>query len=235
MIIHHKIYNQKLTTITWAIVAYFAIIGLRLINLQIIQHQYLKKCSEKNFLRFKTVPAQRGNIVDCHGIALATNQPVTQLLWKGSGNLNLEQPQLQALQKISDILQIDLAQQQSKIKRAEKFCLEFEIAPSISNDQLYQIAEQCSDVENIIFNTKFERFYPYDTLASHILGYLGDIQLCAQGKMGLEKLFEETLRGDPGVTMQSLNSFGTLLDSQEIKTGSAGSDLHTSIKFTTHA
>lgn len=229
MIIHHKIYNHKLTTVTWAMIAYFAIIGLRLINLQIIQHERLKKCSEKNFLRFKTVPAQRGNILDCHGTALATNQPVTQLLWKGSGNLHLTTEQLQALQKIAEILHIDVTEQQGKIKRAEKFCLEFEIAPSISSDELYQIAEQCSDVENIIFNTKFERFYPYDTLASHILGYLGDIQLCAQGKMGLEKLFEETLRGDPGVTMQSMNSFGTLLDSQEIKTGSAGTDLHTSI------
>lgn len=229
MIIHHKIYNQKLTTITWAILAYFAIIGFRLINLQIIQHDRLKKCSEKNFLRFKTIPAQRGNILDCHGTALATNQPVTQLLWKGSGNLHLSESQLQVLQKIAEILHIDLTEQLSKIKRTEKFCLEFEIAPNISNDQLFQIAEQCSDIENIIFNTKFERFYPYNNLASHILGYLGDIQLCAQGKMGLEKLFEETLRGDPGVTMQSMNSFGTLLDSQEIKVGSAGSDLHTSI------
>ncbi len=209
--------------------AFFAIIGLRLINLQIIQHERLKKCSEKNFLRFKTIPAQRGNILDCHGIPLATNQPITQLLWKGSGNSPLTNPQLQAIQKISDILQIDLLEHIGRLKRAEKFCLEFEIAPNISHDQLFQIAEQCSDVENVIFNTKFERFYPYNTLASHLLGYLGDIQLYAQGKMGLEKLFEETLRGDPGVTMQSLNSFGTLLASEEIKTGSAGSDLHTSI------
>ena len=229
MIIHQKIYNNKLTMVAWAMLIYFTIIGFRLINLQIVQHDRLKKCSEKNFLRFKTIPAQRGNIVDCHGTPLATNQPITQLLWKGSGNTQLNDAQLQALEKIATILQIDLTQHYSKLKKAEKFYLEFEIAQSIGDDQLFQIAEQCSDVENIIFNTKFERFYPYNTLASHILGYLGDIQWCAQGKMGLEKIFEETLRGDPGVTMQSLNSFGTLLESQEIKTGSAGCDLETSI------
>ncbi|OGB85964.1 penicillin-binding protein 2 [candidate division TM6 bacterium RIFCSPHIGHO2_12_FULL_38_8] len=229
MIIHNKIYNQKLNTIIWAVLFYFAIIGFRLIHLQIIQHKRLKNCSEKNFLRFKTVPAQRGNILDCHGIALATNQPVTQLLWKGSGLLHVSPEQAQALEKIEKILAIDLIEQQSKIKRAEKFCLELILAESISSDQLYQIAEQCSDIENIVFNTKFERFYPYRALASHILGYLGDIQVCAQGKMGLEKLFEETLRGDHGLTMQSMNSFGTLLKSEELKAGSAGQDLHTSI------
>lgn len=229
MIIHHKIYNQKLATITWGIIIVFSVIFVRLINLQIIQHQKLKNSGEHNFLRFKTVPAQRGNILDCHGTPLATNQPITQLLWKGSGQRHLTNQQEKDLQIIENIIGLDQMPSRAKMKYAEKFCLEQVIAESISNEQLCLIAEQCSDTINIVFNTKFERFYPYDTLASHILGYLGDIQVYAQGKMGLEKLFEETLRGDPSIIQQSTNSFGALLQSEQIKQGAAGEDLVTSI------
>lgn len=229
MSIHHRIYNQKLALVTWVILFYFGLTCARLIHLQIIQYARFKSCGEKNFLRFKTIPAQRGNILDCQGIPLATNQPVTQLVWKGSGNTHLSNQQHQAINTISSILDPDTIPELSKIKRAEKFSLEIILSDSISNEQLYLIAEQCSDIQNIVFTTKFKRFYPYDKLASHILGYLGDVDICAQGKMGLEKLFEETLRGDPGITLQSMNTFGTLLTSEELKPGSCGQDLTTSI------
>lgn len=207
---------------------FFVIIG-RLFHLQIINHDRLKSSSEKNFLRFKTIPALRGNILDCNGVALATNQPVTQLMWKGSGNVRLTIEQERALHKIFEILSCDGTILKSKVKHAEKFSLEFFISENITSDQLCLIAEQCSDIPNVIFVTKFERFYPYNKLASHILGYLGDVQVCAQGKMGLEKICEDTLRGDPGVMMQSMNSFGTLLNSEQIKQGSSGEDIVTSI------
>lgn len=227
--LHNRVYDLKLSNIISAILLFFFIISLRLIHLQIIQHERFKTCGEKNFLRFKTIPAQRGNILDCHALPLATNQPVTQLVWKGSGNHHLTEQQNQALDTIAMILNIDISQQRSKIKRAEKFCLEFTLADNINNEELYQIAEQCSDIPNVTFHTKFERFYPHQNLACHILGYLGDVQFCAQGKMGLEKLFEESLKGDPQIMLQSMNSFGTLLQSHEIKQGTSGHDLVTSI------
>lgn len=208
---------------------YFCIIVGRLFHLQVINHDRLKNSSEKNFLRFKTMPALRGNILDCNGVALATNQPVTQLMWKGSGNIRLTIEQERALDKILKILSCDEITLKPKIKHAEKFSLELLITESITSDQLCLIAEQCSDIPNVIFVTKFERFYPYNKLASHILGYLGDVQVCAHGKMGLEKICEDTLRGDPGVMMQSMNSFGTLLNSEQIKQGSSGEDIVTSI------
>ncbi|HSW76004.1 MAG TPA: penicillin-binding transpeptidase domain-containing protein [Candidatus Saccharimonadales bacterium] len=224
----HNIYNKKLIHLSWIILLYFGIIAFRLIHLQIIQYQRFATWGEKNFLRYKVIPAQRGNILDCHGVPLAMNQPVTQLIWKGTGNSSLTQQQETAIAKINEILCCEPICMQ-KIKRAEKFSTELVIAESITHEQLSLIAEQCSEILNLTFNTRFERFYPYDTLASHILGYLGDMHEAISGKMGLEKICEETLRGNPGILRQSINSFGSLLDCQEIKQESSGEDIKTSI------
>lgn len=231
MIPSQQTYNNKLLRLLLYMLVYFFIIAARLFYLQVIKYQYFAQSGKKNFLRCKIVPAQRGNIVDFNGKPLATNQPVTELLWAGTGNVRLSVEQENAIEKINEILGYE-STPKYKIKRAEKFKTEIVIASSITNDQLCLIAEQCSDALNLTFKTKFERFYPYDRLASHVLGYLGDMHYAAEGKMGLEKICEETLRGDPGILQQSVNSFGSLLESTEIKQGTAGGDIVTSLDLT---
>lgn len=207
---------------------YFFIVALRLVHLQIIQHEKFETCGKKNFLRFKIIPAQRGTILDCHGVPLATNKPITKVVWKGTGNSHLTAQQEATITKINDILGYEAASYK-KIKRAEKFSLELTIAETITQEQLCLMAEQCSDTVNVSFITSFHRFYPHGSHACHLLGYLGDMKLCPEGKMGLEKICEDILHGDPGVLMQSTNSFGSLLDSQELKPGTSGEDIYTSI------
>lgn len=223
-----RIYLQKVSTLSWCILLYFCIVIARLIHLQIIQYEKFETSGKKNFLRFKVIPAQRGNILDCHGTPLATNQPVTKVIWKGSGNHHLSQEQIQIIQKIYTILGYEPISIQ-QIKKAERFSLDITIADLITQEQLCLIAEQCSDTVNVSFITSFHRFYPHGPYACHLLGYLGDVNICAQGKMGLEKICENTLQGDPGVLMQSTNSFGSLLDSQELKAGKSGEDIYTCI------
>lgn len=228
MVTINNILLKKLFTLSWFVIIYFCIILMRLVHFQIIEHDKFEASGKKNFLRMKIIPAQRGNILDCNGIALATNQPITKLIWKGSGNPHLTQQQQDAIHKIYSILHHE-PMSEKQIQRAEKYSLDITITQRISQEELCQIAEQCSDVENIHFTTSFNRFYPYNTVASHLLGYLGDLSESAHGKMGLEKICQETLQGDPGILMQSTNSFGSLLDSQELKQGNAGEDIATSI------
>lgn len=223
-----RMYLQKLNTLSWCMLFYFCMVIFRLVHLQIIQHEKFETSGKKNFLRFKIIPAQRGNILDCNGIPLATNQPVTKVIWKGTGQLHLTPEQEATIQKINTILGYEPISRQ-KIKKAEKFSLEITIADTITQEQLCQIAEQCSDTVNVTFVTSFHRFYPHGPYACHLLGYLGDVNVNPEGKMGLEKICEDTLHGDPGVLMQSTNSFGSLLDSQELKSGKSGEDIYTSI------
>ncbi len=228
MLTINRILFKKIATLSWIVIIYAFLIILRLIHFQIIEHEKFALSGKKNFLRMKVIPAQRGNILDCNGIALATNQPITKLIWKGNGNHHLNSAQEKAINKIYSILQKEPITK-AQIQHAEKYALDITIAERISQEELSQIAEQCSDIENIHFTTSFHRFYPYNKVASHLLGYLGDLSESSEGKMGLEKICEETLQGDPSILMQSTNSFGSLLDSQELKQGNAGEDIVTSI------
>lgn len=226
--INYSHYKKQFALSSFILLCFF-IIFIRLIQLQIIEHQKFAHYGEKNFIRFKTIPAQRGNILDCHGTTLATNKPVTNLVWNGTGNQQLNQIQYEIIQKIESILDISLSER--SLKHAEKFSKSVLLAQNISHQQLSLIAEQCSDTQNITFETSFERFYPYNKLACHILGYLGDAELLVEGKMGLEKLFENTLKGEPGVNLQYINSFGTLLEKKEVKHKSSGQSLTTTINL----
>ncbi len=222
-----QIHQTKHFAIVIFLIIACAAIFLRLILLQVIQHERLSLIGERNFVRFKMIPGQRGNILDCRGKALVTNTPVTSVLWQGTGNQKLSEQQLQVLNKIDQILHVTIDER--SVRLAEKFSRQIVLAEHISKEQLSLLSEQCCDTSNLVFESSYERFYPYDRLACHIIGYLSDARMLMQGKMGLEKLCEDVLRGDPGVYLQHVNSFGTLLKSVHMKDQSSGQNLETTI------
>ena len=77
-------YAKKIKTfISLLLSCCFAIILVRLLYLQIILNHSFFALSVKNFLRTETIASPRGNIVDCNGILLATNRPITSVYWHG--------------------------------------------------------------------------------------------------------------------------------------------------------
>jgi penicillin-binding protein 2 len=204
----------------------FVIIS-RLIFLQIYHYQRFSTLGEKNFTRIKTIEPLRGNIFDCNGNLLATNRPIINIDWIGSGLPKLSCEQKATLEKIESILAkhgqtkiLDLA----RINRAEKFATTCQIASDVTIQALSEISEQCADCPNITLSKKFQRFYPHKTLACHILGYLGDLDTTTQssGKMGLELIFDQELKGKHGSMSQIINSFGKNLAVNHIAQSQSG-------------
>lgn len=221
------VHQYKHLLLTLFLITCFSFIAARLFQLQIIQHEQFAHSGEKNFIRFKTIPAQRGNILDCNKTPIVTNKPVTNVIWQGTGNHTLTQQQVSIIDTVNKILGTEITAK--TVRHAEKFSKSCVLAEKISNKDLCFLAEQCSDTENITFETSYERFYPYKKLACHTIGYLSDAHMFMHGKMGLEKLFEDILKGEPGVIKQHINSFGTLLEHKSIKDQLAGKDLITTI------
>lgn len=215
----------------WTIFALSMIFG-RLLFLQIYHHKSLAQMGEKNFTRIKTIEPLRGNIIDCHGNLLATNRPVINIDWIGTGQKKLTHEQRATLQNIEHILNkynhqifIELG----KIKTAEKFSTSIRLASDISIEALSEISEQCADSSNISVSKNFQRFYPYKNLACHILGYLGDLDNSehqSTGKMGLERIFDDILKGKHGTMSHIINSFGKKLTMHKIASCQSGQDIH---------
>ena len=96
------------------------------------------------------------------------------------------------------------------------------LADDISFEQHSKIVEQLYQEKNIVITTHFKRYYPHKSWACHVLGYLGRMDKEMYGKMGLEKLFEETLRGTKGEKLQTINAVGRHLDEIEVKKALSG-------------
>lgn len=218
--------------ILYSIIPPFCIIIMRLCYLQIHLNPLLHAQSKKNYLRIEHIKPQRGNILDIHGALLATNQPITHIQWYGTGCYTLTNNQRSILEAIAKITGIQILNNQSllhDIQRAERFGKTCMIAKEVSFDQLSKIKEQFPLHENISLCIDFKRHYPYQQYACHLLGYLGSLDMQLVGKMGLEKLLHDSLEGEYGQILKTINSTGKSLAHKELKKALCGNNIQTTI------
>jgi len=224
--------TYKIKIFAYSIFFLLCVIALRLVYLQINSMEWFAHRSKKNFLQMSKVQSPRGNILDRTGNLLATNRPLTSLHWCGTGKYRLAEDQFETLETIGTIINQTLTHDEElikKISRAERHRKQILLTTDLSVEQLSQIAEQLPTCPNISISTHFKRYYPYQSFASHLLGYLGAMGLDQYGKMGLEKLFEDTLKGDHGTVVNIIDSLGRNVTQTTLKEAFSGSNVQTTI------
>lgn len=223
---------EKIKYILLGMILVIAIIIGRLFYLQIHLTELLTAKGTRNFLRIETVACPRGNIVDRNGIFLATNRPALDLLWQGTGNSSLTEKQKEILASLEIITQKELVSdpvQLRAIANVERRYQQSVLARDISFEQLSKIEEQWNDSPNILIQSNFKRYYPYQSYASHIIGYLGNFDFQTCGKMGLEQLLEEKLKGEQGLIVKTINSVGRHLEKKELKQSLTGQTIRVTL------
>ncbi len=233
MHVSHSIINQKLTYITLGMIGIWIIIVVRLIYLQVYCGDYFASRSQKNFIRYTSTHSARGNIKDIHGNLLATNRPVTTIYWQGSGKSNLSEAQLELLAMIERNSGITLTSGDifAAVLSHEKKGKKTVLIRDIDFATLSKLVETFPNHENIIIDTHFKRFYPYNACCSHLVGYLGNIGALAHGQFGLEKLCDENLSGKNGSIRNVVNSVGQCISHVELEKALIGNDIHTTINI----
>lgn len=222
--------EHKLTRVITAISFGFLIILLRVSYLQLYAGSDFFSRAEKNYTRTSSISSLRGSILDCNGRLLATNRPVISLYWQGTGNRKISSAQNTLLEIIEQIIPETITPKKlNEIRFAERTGQKKVICTDITHEKLGKLMECTPNSRNLITKTDITRYYPFKSLACHILGYISGIQIDAVGKMGLERLFEETLRGQDGKRHSVINSFGAQLKEQEIKKALHGADIATTL------
>lgn len=205
-----------------------SIIICQLFNLQINKMLKFFNLSKSNFLRYEKIIPPRGNIIDCNNELLATNRPITNIYWQGSGSKKLNEEKLSIISKIKELLEFDELFLKKMIA-TEKNGSRILLINDANIDQIGKIVELFSTIDNIVISKSFKRFYPHTTMASHVLGYLSFVGLDSIGRMGLEMLFEESLKGRPGQILKTINSTGKKLNEQEISNSLIGYTIKTTL------
>ena len=178
--------------------------------LQIIRGAALARASENNHTQVLVERAPRGRILDRDGRVLADDQPVFVALFSPLG---LDPADFEPLaRRLSAILNIQGPELQKRLFSAVRAKSMVRISDRLSRAQAFQILQDRVHLPGISLTIEEQRYYPNKTLASHVLGYVGEItddeldQFAEQGyhggdwigKSGLERLYDPSLHGQDG-------------------------------------
>jgi len=223
---------QRIIMFCGVIAVIFITIIVRMAYLQINLSDYFFTRSQQNFLHISHTTCARGTILDCNGTLLATNRPRVLLTWIGSGNRTLTTQQQEVLALLEMTLQTPILSNEQCMReliRAERTKKNIVLHTDVSAQQLSKISEQLPADGNIHIISDSQRYYPHQEYASHVLGYLGGINTEHYGKMGLEKLLEDSLRGQKGTVLTMIDSIGRPINQTTLQHALTGTDIHTTL------
>lgn len=197
----NKTYNKKkiLVVFLCAVVIILGLIG-RLVYLMVFDAEYYQELAEDLHEREREIKAARGEIVDRNGVVLATNKTVCTISVVHS---QIEDPDL-----VTEVLAAELGLEQAEVReKVEKVSSMEKIKTNVEKEIGDRIRNY--DLAGVKVDEDYKRYYPYDELASKVLGFTGGDN---QGIIGLEVKYEEYLKGTNGIILTTTDARGIELD-----------------------
>ena len=192
----------------------------RLVWLQVVKYDYFVELAQGNRIKLESIPPNRGLILDRNGIPLATNAPSYQL------ELTREQvPDLD--DTLSRLATLGLVEKDklATLKRDIRRRRAFEAVPlrlQMNEVELAKFAARQHEFAGVEIRPRLTRYYPLGVSGVHAIGYVGAIGeedekrlkmddyagITLTGKSGVERSFEQDLRGTAGVQQLLVNARG---------------------------
>ena len=197
----NKTYNRKKIMVVFlcAVLLITALFG-RLVYLMIFDAAHYQKLAKDLHERERKIKAARGEIVDRNGVVLATNRTVC--------TISVIHNQMKDPEQVITALCQELGEEEENIrKKVEKVSSMEKIKTNVEKETGDRIRNL--DLAGVKVDEDFKRYYPYDTLASKVLGFTGGDN---QGIIGLEVKYEEVLKGTNGTILTVTDARGVELE-----------------------
>nr|WP_207735632.1 penicillin-binding transpeptidase domain-containing protein [[Clostridium] hylemonae] len=172
----------------------------RLVYLMVFDAEYYQEKAESLHERERDIKAARGEIVDAGGTVLATNKTVCTISVVHS---QLKDPEgvIAALCAELDMDEDTVRKKVEKVSSMERIKTNVEKA---TGDRIREL-----ELDGVKVDEDFKRYYPYNELASKVLGFTGGDN---QGIIGLEVKYEEYLKGINGKILTTTDARGVELE-----------------------
>lgn len=202
----HKTYHRSKTVAAlFLCVAAFAGLMGRLAYLMIFQSEYYTMKAKELHERERSIKAARGRIVDANGKILADNKTVC--------TISVIHNQITDQEEVIVMLCKELGLSEDYVrKRVEKYSAIEKIKSNVDKSIGDKIRSY--DLAGVKVDEDYKRYYPYDSLASKVLGFTGGDN---QGIIGLEVIYEEYLQGEAGTIL-------TVTDAKGVEVAEAGEE-----------
>ena len=197
----NKTYNKKKIFVVFICAAaiILALVG-RLVYLMVFDAQYYQKKAEALHEREREIKAARGEIVDAGGTVLATNKTVCTISVIHS---QVKDPET-VIRELSAALEMDETTVRARVEKVSSMERIKANVDKATGDKIRNL-----ELEGVKVDEDFKRYYPYNELASKVLGFTGGDN---QGIIGLEVKYEEYLKGINGTILTTTDARGVELD-----------------------
>lgn len=177
-------------------------IGLmvRLSYLMLAKADYYGEKAKEVQQRERAIKAERGKIFDRNGVEIAGNKPVSTI----SVIHNQVTDKEKVIRVLSELLELD---EEKVRKRVEKKSSREKIKTNVEKEISDKIREM--DMDGVMVDEDYKRYYPYQELASKVIGFAGGDN---QGILGLEVSYDENLSGQDGSILTTTNAKGIEID-----------------------
>ena len=190
--------RRRITVFVACMMLAVVVLSVRLFFIMIVKSDYYDERATNIQERERSIKAERGVIYDRNGVVLAGNKAVCSI----SVIHNQITDEEEVISNLSRILKIDEDVVREKVEKVSS-------RESIKNNVDKVIADEIRslDLDGVMVDEDYKRYYPYSTLASKVIGFTGADN---QGIVGLEVYYDKTLQGTPG-------SIKTVTDSRGIE------------------
>jgi len=214
------LYPWRFRVVVGLLVIMVGAIAWRIVDLQVVDRDFLKGQGDARSLRHIPIPAHRGLITDRNGEPLAVSTPVTTL-WANPKEMQAAKDRWPALAA---------ALKQNPQQLAER------LEQQANKEFIYLVRGLTPEQGQVVLDLKvpgvygieeFRRFYPAGDVAAHMVGFT---DLDDHGREGVELAYDEWLAGVPGKRQVIKDRRGRLIkDVQVTKNAKAGKTLALSI------
>lgn len=194
---HHR--NKTVVVFFMCLAIFIGLIG-RLSYLMVFRSEYYTQKAKELHERERSIKAARGRIIDANGKVLADNKTVC--------TISVIHNQITDPERVIDVLcrELELSEEYVR-KRVEKYSSIEKIKSNVDKNIGDAIREY--DLDGVKVDEDYKRYYPYDSLASKVLGFTGGDN---QGIIGLEVIYEEYLQGEAGTILTVTDAKGVEVD-----------------------
>ena len=197
----NKTYNKKKILVVF-LCAVVIIAGLicRLASLMVYDAEYYQELAQDLHEREREIKAARGEIVDRNGVVLATNETVC--------TISVIHSQVEDAELVAEVLAEELGLDLDEVReKVEKVSSMEKIKTNVDKETGDRTRNY--DLAGVKVDEDYKRYYPFDELASKVLGFTGGDN---QGIIGLEVRYDEYLKGTNGTILTVTDARGVELE-----------------------
>lgn len=229
--------RRRLAILAAVVAGGFLVLAGQLWHLQIMSGDELRARSERNRLRIRTVAAPRGILYDRHGVPLVENRPAFTLTL-----IPREvEDRTVVLTRLADLLgapRQELAERLDRVPPDSPWPIRLQ--RGLTLEEVTRLEEWKLELPGVAIEVEPQRGYPGRSFGAHLLGYVREVSEAElrqgryrrgdlAGQSGLERLYDDDLRGRDGAEQIEVDAFGRPIRVIARRDPVSGAHVHTTI------